>query len=100
LNGILKIKQNIEILLRQAAERAQREGKLPQVELPEIIIERPQNSEHGDYASSLPLKMARSTGKNPMEIAQAIVDCISTVSELESVTVARPGFVNFKLHPV
>ncbi len=100
MNGILKIKQNIEILLRQAAERAQREGKLPQVELPEIIIERPQNSEHGDYASSLPLKMARSTGKNPMEIAQAIVDCISTVSELESVTVARPGFVNFKLHPV
>jgi arginyl-tRNA synthetase len=99
LNGILEVKQNIALLLKQAAMRAQQEGKIPPVELPEIVMERPQNTEHGDYASSLPLKVARSIGKNPMVIAQAIVDYISPVSELESIVVAHPGFINFTLHP-
>jgi len=43
-------------LLTEAAKKAQREGKLPSVELPEITIERPQKAEHGDYASNFPLK--------------------------------------------
>jgi len=36
--------------MTEAATRAQKEGKLPAVALPEITIERPQNAEHGDYA--------------------------------------------------
>ncbi len=99
MDGILGIKQNIALLLKQAAMRAQQEEKLPSVDLPEVTVERPQNTDHGDYASSLPLKVARSIGKNPMDIAQTIVDCISPVPELESIKVARPGFINFTLHP-
>ena len=97
MDGILKIKQKIAALLKQAAEHAQQEGKLPQVALPEIIVERPQNSGHGDYASSLPLKLARSIGKNPIAIAQAIAELIPAAPELASVTVAPPGFINFTL---
>ena len=95
MDGILEIKKQIVALIKQAAGRAQQEGKLPQVTLPEIMVERPQDTGHGDYASSLPLKLARSIGKNPLVIAQAIAELIPPVPELASVTVAPPGFINF-----
>ena len=98
MNGVLEIKTRIAELLKQAAERAQQEGKLPQVALPEITVERPQNTGHGDYASSLPLKLARSIGKNPMVIAEAIAEFIPLTTELASVAVAPPGFINFTFH--
>ena len=50
------IKHKIEELLAQAASQAQQQGKLPAVVLSPITVEHPQNPEHGDYASSLPLK--------------------------------------------
>ena len=57
------LKQRLVELLAQAAHQAQESGKLPAVVLPEMNIEHPQNPEHGDYASSLPLKLARATGR-------------------------------------
>ena len=48
------IKQRLIELLIRAADEAQRVGKLPPVTLPEVAIERPQNPEHGDYASAFP----------------------------------------------
>ena len=59
MSGILALKQKIIELLTQAVAEAQQQGKLPAVALPDINIEHPQNPEHGDYASSLPLKLAR-----------------------------------------
>jgi arginyl-tRNA synthetase len=91
------IKQSLVKLLTQAASKAQKSGKLPSVALPEITIEHPQNPEHGDYASSLPLKLARSTGANPLTIAQDIVGLIAPSPEIETITVAPPGFINFTL---
>ncbi|NQT30818.1 MAG: arginine--tRNA ligase [Deltaproteobacteria bacterium] len=91
------IKQRIVELLAQAADKAQKSGKLPSVAVPEITIEHPQNPEHGDYASSLPLKLARATGASPLAIAEDLVGFISTAPEIETVTVAPPGFINFTL---
>ena len=61
VSGILTLKQQLIELLTQAAGEAQQQGKLPKVTLPDIAIEHPQNPEHGDYASSFPLKLARET---------------------------------------
>jgi len=91
------LKQTIAELLTQAVARAQQEGKLPTLTLPEIVIERPQKPEHGDYASSISLKLARAAGTSPMNIASEIADCMSPAAEIESVTVAPPGFINFTL---
>ena len=91
------LKQTIARLLAKAIARAQKEGKLPAVTLPEIVIERPQKPEHGDYASSISLKLARATGTNPMTIAKEIAGFITPSAEIESVTVAPPGFINFTL---
>ncbi len=91
------IKQRIIELLTQAASQAQESGKLPSVALPEITVEHPQNPEHGDYASSFPLKLARATGVSPLTIAQDIVGLIAPNPEIEAIAVAPPGFINFTL---
>jgi len=97
VNGILVLKQKLVELLRQAASEAQRLGKLPSVTLPEIVIEHPQNPEHGDYASSFPLKLARATGVSPLTIANEMVGLIVPGPEIDKITVAPPGFINFTL---
>ncbi len=91
------LKQKLIELLTRAAVEAQQSGKLPSVALPEVVIERPQNPEHGDYASSLPLKLARATGISPLTIANDIVSLIASTPEIDRVVVAPPGFINFTL---
>ncbi len=76
---------------------AQRQGLLPQVALPELMLERPQNAGHGDYASNFPMKLARVAKANPMGLAEKIVPLIRPIPELEKVEAARPGFINFTL---
>lgn len=97
MNEILALKQRLVELLIQAAVEAQQSGKLPAVTLPEAYLERPQNPEHGDYASSFPLKLARATGTKPMTIAQNLVGLMAPGAEIDSIVAAPPGFINFTL---
>jgi arginyl-tRNA synthetase len=94
---MLSLRQRLIESLRQAASQAQQSGKLPQAPLPEISVEKPQNPEHGDYATSLPLKLARATGLEPLTIANHIAELIVPGPEIDSVAVAPPGFINFTL---
>jgi len=91
------VKQKLIEMLAQAASQAQQLGKLPSVALPEVAVERPQNPEHGDYASSFPLKLARATGVSPLAIAEDMVGLIVPSPEIDTITVAPPGFINFTL---
>ena len=97
MSGILMLKQRLIELLTQAASQAQQSGKLPSVTLPEVVIERPQNPEYGDYASSFPLKLARTTGLSPLIIANEMVGLMTPSPEIDSIAVAPPGFINFTL---
>src|SRR4030066_175286 len=93
----MMLKQKLIELLTKAVVDAQQSGKLPSVALPEIVVERPQNPEHGDYASSLPLKLARTTEKAPPAIAEKIIEFMPPLPEVSRIVVASPGFINFKL---
>ena len=91
------LRQRLIELLTEATKKAQESGKIPSVTLPDIVIERPQNPEHGDYASSFPLKLARATGTKPMTIAQDLVGLMAPDPEIDSIVAAPPGFINFTL---
>jgi len=91
------LKKKLAELLTHAATEAQKSGKLPAVSLPEVTVEHPQNVEHGDYASSLPLKLARATGINPLTLAKEIAAFIAPTPEVERIAVAPPGFINLTL---
>ena len=91
------IRDELAILLEKAAIEAQRSNLLPPIAMPEIVMERPQNPEHGDYASTLPLKLARAARMDPLIIAQSLVNLIQRPKEIERIAVASPGFINFSL---
>ena len=57
----------------------------------EIIIERPARPEHGDYATSLPLRLARAARANPLVIAKTIAAHLPPSDAIASAEVAPPG---------
>ena len=77
--------------------KAQQEGALAAATLPEVLIEHPQNPEHGDFASGLPLRMARAMRMSPLAIAEEISKHIVPPSQVDKVWIAPPGFINFTL---
>lgn len=91
------IKKKITGLLEKAATEAQAQGLLPPVTLPEITVEHPSNEQFGDYASSLPLRLERAVHMRPLDIAKTLARLIPAADEIEKVSVAPPGFINFVL---
>ena len=83
--------------VRRAVEDARQGGMLHLETLPAISVERPSNPQHGDFATSLPLRLARATRINPMRIADDLVKLVSPGEEVDQVWAAPPGFVNFRL---
>ncbi|MBI2861302.1 MAG: arginine--tRNA ligase [Chloroflexi bacterium] len=92
------IRDELADLLQKAAEEAQQRGLLPPVAIPPVAIERPQRPEHGDYASSLPLRLARVARMSPMAIAERLAGSLPQADFLDHVEVAAPGFINFTLN--
>ncbi len=91
------VRDTIATAVAAAMERANADGAISVDAVPDIEIERPNNPEHGDFATNLPLRLARAARANPMQLAQIIADRIESGPEIESVSAAPPGFVNFKL---
>jgi arginyl-tRNA synthetase len=66
--------------------------------LPEhTSVERPRNPEHGDYASTLALQLAKKTGVAPRDLAAALAEGLGQVPGVKSVEIAGPGFLNIRL---
>jgi arginyl-tRNA synthetase len=94
-------------LIYQALRKAQRKGDLPRTEIPEVAIERPRRTEHGDYATSLPLKLIGDVNRAlkeadkpklaPTEVGQRIVRRMEEAPFIGQVDVAPPGFINVTL---
>jgi arginyl-tRNA synthetase len=62
-----------------------------------VKVERPRSAEHGDYASSLALQLAKPAGRPPREVAELIAARLRTVDGVAAVDVAGPGFLNITL---
>ena len=93
------VRKTIADLLRDALSSAQSEELLPQADVDDMAVERPQDPDHGDFASSLALKLAKPMRKNPLEIAEILVDHVQPNGLIQEATAARPGFVNIRLSP-
>jgi arginyl-tRNA synthetase len=66
--------------------------------VPESVrIERPKVKEHGDYATSIALQLAKPAGRPPREVAEAIARELSEAPGVARVDVAGPGFLNITL---
>ena len=66
------------------------------IELKDVHVERPNDPEHGDFATNVALANARVFRRNPREVAENLVGALSA-PYLREAGVAGPGFVNFWL---
>ncbi|MFA7267831.1 MAG: arginine--tRNA ligase [Sterolibacterium sp.] len=62
-----------------------------------ILLERPKQAGHGDFASNLALQLAKTLKANPREIAQRLVRNLAASPWVDQVEVAGAGFINFRL---
>jgi len=84
----------IQGAISRAIERGDLIGTVPAL----IPLERPKNRDHGDYASSIALQLAKPAGKNPREVAELLKADLETLAEVSSVDIAGPGFINISLN--
>jgi len=63
----------------------------------DVELTRPEE-QFGDYASNVAMQVARSAGKNPREIGEAVAARLRDEPTLQSVEVAGPGFLNLTLN--
>jgi arginyl-tRNA synthetase len=74
------------------------EGKLAAAELPDqVVIERPKNRDHGDWATNVAMQLAGKFGINPRAFAELVAAALSNVTGIAKVDIAGPGFINISL---
>ncbi|MGP3535327.1 arginine--tRNA ligase [Microbacterium sp. RD1] len=76
---------------------ARREGSAGALSASDLPLERPKNRDHGDWASNVALRLAKTVGANPREFAAEIAEGLAAVDGVASVEVAGPGFINIRL---
>ncbi|MEZ4767419.1 MAG: arginine--tRNA ligase [Caldilineales bacterium] len=91
------IRDELISLIQQAALKAQAAGDLPIFALPDVVIERPKNPEHGDYSTNVAMQSARLAKMAPVKIAEALIAHFPEAEFIGKVELAHPGFVNFTL---
>ena len=92
------VRDRIQEMVAAAVQRARQEGAIQLESMPDILVERPGNPDHGDFATSLPLRLARATRINPLKLAETLVEFVPAADEVERVEAVHPGFINFRLN--
>jgi len=93
------LKSKLIQLLNDALSKLIADKALPEIELPEIQIERTKDKAHGDFACNIAMMLARPAKMNPRQIATQLVDALDDVDFITKVEIAGPGFINFTLSP-
>jgi arginyl-tRNA synthetase len=92
------MKDLIVSILGAAIERARASGNLVSTN-PSIGVEAPRDATHGDVASNIALAIAKAERKSPRAIAEIIKAEVVLPPEVSEVSVAGPGFINFRMAP-
>lgn len=89
---------DLSVLIKDTATKVLTSRDLDASALPaEVVVERPRNPEHGDYATNVALQVAKKVGMNPRELGQAIADALAEETGVDSCEIAGPGFINIRL---
>jgi arginyl-tRNA synthetase len=101
------LRDELADLIYKAAKKSQKKGSLPKVDVPEVVMERPRRAEHGDYATSLPLKMIADINRalkaaerptlSPIDVGRRIVHRMDQAPFIGQISVEPPGFINISL---
>src|SRR5690625_2051454 len=87
----------IEVTLKETISHAIVKAELAKAEdIPTIVLEKPKDKAHGDFAANIAMQLARIAKKAPRNIAEDIVQTLDkSKASIEKVEIAGPGFINF-----
>jgi arginyl-tRNA synthetase len=88
---------DVSAAVRAAVAAAIEAGDFPGTVPDDVVVERPKNREHGDYAANIALRLAKAAGRPARDVAEAIAARLRTVDGIAKVDVAGPGFLNITL---
>ena len=95
-----ELSESLFALIQQLGERRRAAGidttGLDLV-LADVTLERPRNRDHGDWASSIAMKIAKTLGYKPREVAEELAAGLEALPDVASVEIAGPGFINIRL---
>jgi arginyl-tRNA synthetase len=79
----------------QALLKLSTDGSLALAEVPtEVVVERPKNRDHGDWASNVAMQWAGKSGVKPRDFAELLAPELAKAAGVEKVEIAGPGFLN------
>jgi len=64
-----------------------------------VVLDRPKQAEHGDFASNVALQNAKALKRNPREFAQALVNALPASESVARIEIAGAGFINIFVTP-
>ncbi|SEO22731.1 arginyl-tRNA synthetase [Amphibacillus marinus] len=93
----MNIVQDMQECLKTELKKAVLAAELATEEqMPTIILEKPKDKEHGDYATNLAMQLAKVAKKAPRQIAEQLVEQLDKKrASINKVEIAGPGFINF-----
>jgi arginyl-tRNA synthetase len=62
-----------------------------------VVVERPKNRDHGDYATNIALQLGKRAGLPPRELAALLADRLGGHDGIASAEIAGPGFLNIRV---
>lgn len=93
------MKKKLDYVLQTTLKRCFEEDILKETVVPDYVIEVPNNPDHGHFATNLPLTLASSQRRRPLDIAADILGKIEDDGDfIEKAEIAGPGFINFKIN--
>ena len=96
------VQSKVALAILNALEIAKKSG-LINCQIPEqIVLDRPKNRDHGDYATSVALALAKAANLQPRVIAEVISKTLNennllAPAGISKVEIAGPGFINITL---
>ena len=92
------MREQIEALLTTAIDTLIANGTLPAEVAPRIVLDRPRDKSHGDFATNLALMLAKPAKQPPRALAEAIIAALPANNLIAKTDIAGPGFINFTLN--
>jgi arginyl-tRNA synthetase len=88
MSAVLNFKSHLSELFAQAQRVVAPESAA------EILLERPKQAAHGDYACNLAMQLSKTLRKPPRDIAQALIAALPKTDFIDKVEIAGAGFIN------
>jgi len=94
------LKNEIAELVKKTLNGLPDFSEAPEITSIRTTVERTRDARHGDFTTNIAMRLAKSVGRNPRDIAQTIIDALPESELVDKVEIAGPGFINFHVSAI